>query len=444
MPKFSAVIIPIHRIISAIRPHISAKHALPGGHVNVRRNKPANLGVIIPCRQVVQPGFGIVVVASITEGIVRAQRACQGAGGGDEFAPCIVGIFYHTRAAAVHKADNIILAVAEIEVLRAVVIDADYVAARVVGVELLYLACAAALHLRHEQAPVVVESGGNAVYSFAAAYALLVVGVARCGVVPRKALQTLAFPGQRVAPVAERVADLVIGDGLPVVARELVLPRTVVGIGNGVRRRTQRAGGIGVLLLFQEVARIVIGVGRRLVREAVVYPCKLVQRIIGVACACAAFRDRRYVAVVIVGIGVGGLAAVLIALQHGGLGAVRARKVRERNRVRCAEPIDPARPRPRGVVAVGGRLAVHLRRHRPVVLVVGVFRRPAAAARTLVQLRQVVVQVVFVAVLAAVVGNGADQTARQVVIVGCRDVPLVVHHSLEVAVPVIRIAVHQR
>ena len=40
------------------------------------------------------------------------------------------------------------MAVAEIEVLRAVVIDADNVAARIVGVELLHLARAAALHLR--------------------------------------------------------------------------------------------------------------------------------------------------------------------------------------------------------------------------------------------------------------------------------------------------------
>ncbi len=59
------------------------------------------------------------------------------------------------------------------------------------------------------------------------------------------------------------------------------------------------------------------------------------------------------------------------------------------------------------------------------------------------QLRQVVVQVVFVAVLAAVVGNGADQPARQVVIIDSRDVPLVVHHPLEISLSVIRITVHQ-
>ena len=62
-----------NRVIQAIRPHIAAKHTLPGGHVNVRRNEPANLGVVVPCHEVVQPGFGIVVVASVAEGIVCAQ-----------------------------------------------------------------------------------------------------------------------------------------------------------------------------------------------------------------------------------------------------------------------------------------------------------------------------------------------------------------------------------
>ena len=60
------------------------------------------------------------------------------------------------------------------------------------------------------------------------------------------------------------------------------------------------------------------------------------------------------------------------------------------------------------------------------------------------QLRQVVVQVVFILVLAAVVGCRTDQPARQVVIIDRRNVPLVVHHPLQIAFPVIRIAVHQR
>ena len=63
----------VHWVIEAIREHVPAKYTLPGGHVNVRRNKPANLGVVIPCRQVVQPGFGIVVVAPVAERVISAQ-----------------------------------------------------------------------------------------------------------------------------------------------------------------------------------------------------------------------------------------------------------------------------------------------------------------------------------------------------------------------------------
>ena len=60
----------------------------------------------------------------------------------------IVGIFYHARTAAVHKADNIILAVAEVEILRAVVIDADYIAAGFIAEQQRLLR----RNLRHEQA----------------------------------------------------------------------------------------------------------------------------------------------------------------------------------------------------------------------------------------------------------------------------------------------------
>ena len=111
--------------------------------------------------------------------------------------------------------------------------------------------------------------------------------------------------------------------------------------------------------------------------------------------------------------------------------------------MRRAEPVYPAGTRARGVVAVGNRLPVHLYRDRAVVLVVGVFRRPVAAARGLVQLRQVVVQVVFIQILAAVVGSRADQPSRKVVIIDRRDLPLVVHHPLQIAFPVIRITVHE-
>ena len=69
--------------------------------------------------------------------------------------------------------------------------------------QLLHLARSAALHLRHEQATVVAEGGRNAVYSFAAAHALLIISVTGGCIVAAQALQTLALPGQRVAPAPD-------------------------------------------------------------------------------------------------------------------------------------------------------------------------------------------------------------------------------------------------
>ena len=99
------------------------------------------------------------------------------------------------------------MAVAQVIILCSVVIDADYIAVRIIAEQLLHLAYAAALYLRHEQAAVVAEGGRNAVYSFAAAHALLIIGVAGGGIVARQGLEALALPCHRIAPVAERVAD---------------------------------------------------------------------------------------------------------------------------------------------------------------------------------------------------------------------------------------------
>ena len=78
-------------------------------------------GVVVAGGEIVEAGFGIVVVAAITERVVCAKCSCQGAGGGYQLAPRIVDIFYHTHAAFVHKANYIILAVSQVIVFRAVV-----------------------------------------------------------------------------------------------------------------------------------------------------------------------------------------------------------------------------------------------------------------------------------------------------------------------------------
>ena len=49
-----------------------------------------------------------------------------------------------------------------VEVLCPVVIDADYIAVRIIAEQLLHLTCAAALHLRHQQANDTSANGGDA------------------------------------------------------------------------------------------------------------------------------------------------------------------------------------------------------------------------------------------------------------------------------------------
>ena len=165
-----------NRIISAIRPHITSDDALTGGHIYVGRDEAADFGVVVAGGEIVEAGFGIVVITAITERVVRAKCSCQGAGGGYQLAPRIVDIFYHTHAAFVHKAHYIILAVSQIIVLRAVVVHGYRLAVGIVAEQQRF----SRRYLRHEQTAVVAERCGHSVYCLARAYALFVIGVA-CG-----------------------------------------------------------------------------------------------------------------------------------------------------------------------------------------------------------------------------------------------------------------------
>jgi len=133
------------------------------------------------------------------------------------------------------------LAVTEIEILGSLIVYAQELARGIVGVKLFNLAFPAAPYLRHEEASVVAEGGGDVVHRLARADALLVVGIACGRAVAGKAQQALALPSKGVAPVGQRVADFIVGDALPVVAYEQVAPFGVVGIVYRVGRRAKRA-----------------------------------------------------------------------------------------------------------------------------------------------------------------------------------------------------------
>ena len=87
----------------------------------VRINKSANLCVVVSRIEVVEARFGIVVITSVTERVVRAEGGREGAGHGKNVAPRVVRIFYHDFARSIQNCENVVAEVlAEIVVFAAV------------------------------------------------------------------------------------------------------------------------------------------------------------------------------------------------------------------------------------------------------------------------------------------------------------------------------------
>ena len=90
-------------------------HKSEEGFVSV--NKPIPTRVIIPPLQVIQSRFYIIDIPPIAEGLDSAQGGSEGTGGGEDFAPGIVDIFYHFSAGAVNQTDNIALEIMNVSIL---------------------------------------------------------------------------------------------------------------------------------------------------------------------------------------------------------------------------------------------------------------------------------------------------------------------------------------
>ena len=84
----SSLIHRVHRIILTIRKHIVPEQACSGAAVGVRIDEPLHNRVVISALQVIEPGFGVVVVAAVAEGV----QICVVAGFGQHIAPGVVGI----------------------------------------------------------------------------------------------------------------------------------------------------------------------------------------------------------------------------------------------------------------------------------------------------------------------------------------------------------------
>ena len=87
----------------------------------VRIDEPANLCVVVSRIEVVEARFGIVVITSVTERVVRAEGGRESACDGKNVAPRVVGIFDNDLAGGGQNCENIAAEVlAEIVIFAAV------------------------------------------------------------------------------------------------------------------------------------------------------------------------------------------------------------------------------------------------------------------------------------------------------------------------------------
>ena len=209
----------------------------------IHTNKPPELRVIIPAIQVIQPGFGIVVVPPVAEWILVAHGVAGGVGDG-AVAPGVVAVLGHNLpGSSPDNGNNIPLDIVEVVEQHGTVGEAHALAGAVVEESHDRIPGL----LRQNLAAVEEEFRGGAVDRFAGADAVgvvfVAVSVAAIGDFP----QLPAHPGVAGAVVAGHVANAVVGDGLAVVLGQQVRPAAVaVGVGFGLQNLAQGTGCIGV------------------------------------------------------------------------------------------------------------------------------------------------------------------------------------------------------
>ena len=290
-----------YRVIPTVRKHIVPNNALPCGRIPIRIDKPAPPRVIVPALQVIQPGFCIVDISAVAQRVLFAEGCGQRPGGGQQIAPCVVGVAHDARAAGIDEAGHVALRVLDIEILCAVAVHGQR-AGRVVG-EVQLIAAPRQLHQLVAQIMVII---GRAVDGFrdALAVGIVAVGDIRPGLAHSSELAAM-LPCVRPRAVAQEVADLVCRQALPADARQQIAPtRVAVAVVDGAHRRAEGSGGVGVLRLALDVAAVIVGIRPRLSSRLIVLPHELVEAVVGIGRRALAVGDGRDVPARVVGIGI--------------------------------------------------------------------------------------------------------------------------------------------
>ena len=237
------MIVHIDRIVEAIGKQIISIHGFSRiRNSTIRADKPSELRTIVPAVEVIKPGFGVIVIAPVAEGILIAHGIAAGVGDG-ALAPGVVAVpGDHLARSGPHDGDDIPLHIIEVIIQRVAVGEAHPLARAVVeeqhgGVPGL---------LGQDLAAVEEKLRLGAVHRLGRADAvgvvLVAVGIAAVG----DLRQLPALPAVAGAVVAGHVPDGVMADRLAVVLRQQVAPAAVVDIGaslqSGRRKGSSRKG----------------------------------------------------------------------------------------------------------------------------------------------------------------------------------------------------------
>ena len=223
----------------------------------IRTDEPSKLRTIVPAVEVIQPRFGIVVIAPVAEGILFAHGVAGGIGDG-AFAPGVVAVpGHHLARSGPHDGDDIPLHVVEVIIQRVAVGEAHPLARTVVEEQ----HNAVPGFLGQDLAAVEEKLRLGAVHRLGRADAvgvvLVAVGIAAVG----DLRQLPALPGVGGAVVACHVPDGVVTDRLTVVLRQQVAPAAVVDIGASLQSgRRQGSGRKGIPLYRFDIPGAVVGI----------------------------------------------------------------------------------------------------------------------------------------------------------------------------------------
>ena len=105
----------INRIIATISKNIVSNNILICTQYSVLVHKPLSNRVVVSGVEVVEPGFGIIAIAAVAEGIERAYGVGFGAGDRQKLAPRAVFVVYHTLGIVVYYRYDVALRVVKVE-----------------------------------------------------------------------------------------------------------------------------------------------------------------------------------------------------------------------------------------------------------------------------------------------------------------------------------------